>query len=147
MANNWHSTLTVTGPEDHLESFRDLAQGKAPEQTLSLDRLRPTPAGLEGPARRDWRNENWGTSGDPFAARHQDDRRGSLTYRFTTPWTPLNQAFTGHLAQQFPMLSFHLQFEEPMTAYEGHVTASGGEVTSADTRRFDFYERHATSPT
>lgn len=146
MANRCHSTLTVSGPENHLEAFRDLAQGRTPEQTLSLDSLRPTPAGLEGPARSDWRIENWGTSGDPFSAHREDDRRGELTYRFTTPSSPLNQAFMGHLARQFPLLSFHLQYEEPMMAYEGHISASGGDIISAENHRFDFYERYTTCP-
>ena len=146
MANNCHSTLTVSGPENHLEAFRDLAQGKSPEQTLSLESLRPTPAGLAGPGRSEWRSENWGTSGDPFAAQREEDGRRTLTYRFTTPWSPLNQAFMGHLAQQFPLLSFHLQYEEPMMSYEGHISASGGEITSTETHRFDFYERYTTSP-
>lgn len=142
MANNCQNTLTVSGPPDHLQAFRDLARGKAPGQALSLESLRRTPPGLQAAERGDWVFENRGPSGEPRSVRLAESRPDTLEYGFITAWSPPNREFMAHLSRQFPLLAFRIEYEEPMAGYEGSITAARGEITDADHRRFHFEERY-----
>ena len=146
MANNCHCTLKVTGKQDQLNNFAEKAQGPSPEQTLSLQSLRPSPENLSNAERRDWRQSNWGPTGEAYRVPKDTEPKGVLTYWFTTPWAPPNESFIAHIAAAFHELSFYLDFEEPMLAYEGRISAQNGEVKISETHSFDFYERYTTDP-
>ena len=146
MANNCQNTLTVKGPPDHLQAFRELAQGNTPDQDLSLERLRRTPPDLQDRERNEWVFQNRGPSGEARMIAAEETDTGGLRYTFITAWCPPNREFMAHLSRQFPLLAFHLEYEEPMAGYDGHVTAEGGTITADEHKRFEFEERYTAEP-
>ena len=145
MANNCHCTLKLSGPADELQRFENQAKATDADYALSLESLHPTPKEMSTEERRDWHQNNWGSTGDAYRVHQAKEEDGSLSYEFATAWSPPNQAFIKHLAEMFPNLEITLDFEEPMMEYEGRITAANRELTSATNGRFDFYERYTTS--
>ena len=142
MANHCYCTLKLSGPADELHRFKRQALAPAALYTLSLDSLRPAPPDMTTEERSEWREANWGPTGDAYRTHQSQEDNGNLNYEFATAWSPPNQSFMAHVAQQFTQLKLTLEYEEPMMGYEGRITAADGAVTSAENNRFDFNERY-----
>lgn len=83
----------------------------------------------------EWRCSNWGTKWDlsPDSLTIVDEDDDSITYSFSTAWSPPNE-FLMNICKNYPLLKFHLSYEEPGAAFEGDLEIEGGEVTRDESR-------------
>jgi hypothetical protein len=133
MATECFNSLEITTEADsgQLELFIKQAMDKKSGELLSFSKLLPPPALNE--TNENWNNENWGTKSDPFEVEfHQEDDTYAVYSFFTESTPPI--AFLKNISQQFPLLNFYLQFEEPRASLYGNAMASNGNVQEEDTR-------------
>ena len=69
-----------------------------------------------------------------------------LIYRFTTAYNPPSSDALAAISQAHPELRFHLEYDEPMMAFEGHITAEAGRIVELEHHLYDFYQRHQPIP-
>lgn len=162
MPNHCENTMTFSGPPKDLAAFRDFAKGQHQNQPFSMESFLPTPGELlQHPAPNpdqaaaqqmtakhgfpdwwEWRLHHWGTRADAYEVQLDQNSEGSITYRYLTAWSPFNEQAMTALSQHFPSLHLRVEFLEPLMAFEGHVTAQGGQVLEAHRQDFDFHERY-----
>jgi hypothetical protein len=82
----------------------------------------------------DWCVVNWGTKWDIDGSgdRHGDE---SAEYYFDSAWSPPIEAFL-KISQDFPGLSFDLEYFEPGMAFCGRVTIENGECVDEISHSF-----------
>lgn len=133
MATECFNSLEITTDEDsgQLELFIKQAMDKRSGELLSFSKLLPPPA--PGEINESWNKENWGTKSDPFEVEFHQEDDTYAAYSFFTESTPPIE-FLKNISQQFPLLKFHLQFEEPRTRLYGNALATNGNVQEEDTR-------------
>ena len=79
-----------------------------------------------------WQCDNWGTKWDLCDVYIDDKQKDGITYSFTTAWSP-PEAFLKTICVNYPLLDFHLEFEEPGCAFQGELEIVAGEVTNEAT--------------
>jgi hypothetical protein len=80
----------------------------------------------------DWIIANWGTKwvdSDDVC----EDNGDYITYSFTSAWAPPVE-FLKNICEDYPLLDFNLNYEEPGCAFEGDLEIVAGEVTLDETR-------------
>jgi hypothetical protein len=146
---NWcDNVLTVEGPREALDRFRDAVKSQPLEATdgngdrgvenssdLSLERIIPTPEemltskGFEEDGWYHWRINNWGTKWDVDAKLIEDGDR--LIYEFSSAWSPPQFAIET-ASQQYPELTFTIEFDESGVDFWGYCVFRGGELIEDD---------------
>jgi hypothetical protein len=129
---NWcNNTLEVTGPNQHVQRFKDKAVGhypwsKEPDEPnpLNFHSLVPIPESiLAAPyedAGYDWENKYWGCKWGSCETRLQAED-GRLVYTFDTAWSPPLELLET-VAKDWPALRFVLDYEEPGVGLKGSMT-------------------------
>jgi hypothetical protein len=165
---NWcENTLFVYGPEADVQRFKQdvkavevgdgglavpgASAGEYREIPLSFERHLPTPTDENGeltkgdnergmPDWYNWRVENWGTKWDLDDSTTLDDLDPDyLRYSFDTAWSPPVEWLT-FVAQQYPTLSFKLDYREPGMCFEGVL-----DVHKGDVQRNESWDMHDAS--
>jgi polyhydroxyalkanoate synthesis regulator phasin len=80
----------------------------------------------------DWVVANWGTRWvdcDDIC----EDNGNYITYSFTSAWAPPVEFFK-NICEDYPLLDFSLNYEEPGCAFEGDLEIVAGEVTLDEIR-------------
>lgn len=157
---NWcENKMIVAGKKDVVESFLK----KTGEDFKMLENHLPTPIELlNSPAETEeqklsymskygstdwywWRVHNWGTKWDldePFLSEEADDYHQdgiditTLVMHFNTAWAPPEEGIR-QISAMYNNLLFHMEFEEPGMAFEGHYRCMNGIVLSSETRDMD----------
>lgn len=154
MPNHCANSLTITGTPADVSAFKSFAQGDHHDQLLQVSRFLPTPQqllemtspGNDGqdlrsrmtaihgfPDWRQWRCHHWGTSHDAYDIEVDQDDPATLHYRYQTAWGPFNESAITAMSARFPSLTLHAEFEEPLMAISGRITASGGTLRDSQT--------------
>jgi hypothetical protein len=82
----------------------------------------------------DWRCANWGTKWDLSEDTMVEDEVGDVIfYFFDTAWAPPVE-FLKNICENYPLLNFHLTYEEPGCAFEGELDIQAGEIVNDETR-------------
>src|ERR1700692_1950047 len=120
--------LTITGAEQDVTAFREMAVGHSPwkkteePNPLNFHNLVPVPpevlqAGDDEAGCR-WECINWGCKWGGCEARGGLLSAERIVYRFDTPWAaPF--VWLATVAKRFPTLSFDLIFREPKPGSQG----------------------------
>jgi len=94
-----------------------------------------------------WRVYNWGTKwdiDDAFLTGEAEDIHQdgiditSFVMHFNTAWAPPEEGIR-KISAMYENLLFHMEFEEPGMAFEGHYRCMNGVVLSSETR--DMYDK------
>ena len=130
---NWCSNyLDIVGEDDDIKAFRKEAIDVHPtlgDETLSFQKLKPMPERLNGTAMGwyDWRCEHWGVKWEPTDCDITDDE-GGIFFAFDSPWGPPLKLLET-VIEQYPKLSFSLEYEEWGMDFYGTFEAQEGKVT------------------
>jgi len=84
-----------------------------------------------------WRSSNWGTRSVYDTSLGEKD--GVMNYVFNSPWSPPVEFFK-HICEQYPLLDFTLNFEEPGMGFEGDLKIEAGSVVEEEDR--DYVPKH-----
>jgi hypothetical protein len=138
---NWcDNHLRISGPAADIKAFKKKAVGHFPwdepakgeePNVLNFHSLVPIPkkvlkAGYNE-AGCNWERENWGCRSGAFEASVVDEWECGVLYGFDTPWTP-PLPLLAHLTQQWPTLTFVLDYEELGAGFKGIAKASNGTL-------------------
>jgi hypothetical protein len=142
---NWcRNRLIVFGFESEIdcEAFAgaikgvDASDGEKIE-SLSFERMVPSPKDLKPAELGDWCKENWGTDRDAaevtgpkrgdFCVFDLGAERGTLTYSFDTAWSP-PRAWLATVAKKYDKLGFALVFAEEGWKVHGMALWRDGEL-------------------
>ncbi len=138
---NWCSNkLTITGPKEDVQAFKERARGRPPwwkpeeePEVLNFHSLVPIPEevlkGDYDPAGYNWEMENWGCKWGAQDSTILDVRAGFIAYEFLSAWSPPEKFFQT-VAVQWPTLEFVLDYEEPGMAFKG-LAKFQGEIHEA----------------
>lgn len=137
------------GTDSHRAQLADAMAADDGIEALQLANLVPEPPEVGGPDNSgwSWRIRNWGTKWDIKHVTLTDDVDGdtpSLRYSFDTAWSPV-VAWTEHVSEQFPTLTFRLAFAEQGNDAAGIITAQDGNVTGEEPEYGDevtFFAEH-----
>lgn len=143
---NWcDNRMIVTGPEDRVDEFVQLAEGpmhqykeedtaseEAKYELLSLHQVVPLPdkalAGPYDPVGYAAEHEAWGVKwGVRGAEREYDAGEGWTEYRFATAWAPPLE-FVRRASKRYPTLMFDLRYEEDGVDIFGRSLIQNGIV-------------------
>ncbi len=84
----------------------------------------------------DWRCSNWGTKWDLSSDTSFDEIGDEMvTYFFDSAWSPPCD-FLKTIAVNYPLLKFHLEYEEPGCAFEGDLEIEGGNIVRDEEREW-----------
>jgi hypothetical protein len=86
----------------------------------------------------DWCINNWGTKWgvyDSSGGRSEDYLTPTLVYNFTTAWGPATEGFV-KISENFPGLSFDMEYFEPGMCFCGRVIIQDGGIIEDDYREF-----------
>ncbi|HEY7149910.1 MAG TPA: hypothetical protein VH420_10745 [Gaiellaceae bacterium] len=128
MTDFCRNRLTAWGDTEELAAF--VEQVATDEQPLSFETIAPTPAALLKEGWYEWRIEHWGTKWD---AEFEDVteplrvRRTRATYVFLTAFAPAT-AWIERAGEEFPALTFRLEYAAPDGAFSGVKEVRGGSV-------------------
>ena len=150
MSPNWcNDILYVKGDKSQIALFKEIIreyneiQGKAdseePLRPFSIDIFYPMPAKV-GEDWYAWRCAHWGTKWDVSDPELLEDSETNLEYRFDTAWGPPCAAIVT-ISQQFPKLTFEMEYSEPGMCFEGTFVARNGVVTKNDEREMTAEKR------
>src|ERR1017187_6850446 len=132
----------VRGPAEELARFKKQAVGYSPWWTrkerageppspLNFHSLVPVPEEVlrpgYGEAGNDWELRNWGAKWGASDAGLVDEWDGCLMYSFNTAWSP-PIAFLENVSQQWPTLTFILEYDEPGMGFKGIAKGHGEKV-------------------
>lgn len=83
-----------------------------------------------------WKCSNWGCK---WNVEIYDVQKGEneVIYHYDTAWSP-NTNFINEIAPKFPLLDFHLKYEEPGCGFAGELKIIGGEIINEGS--WDFVE-------
>ena len=150
MANNCANILTVSGPSEARKALRTAAVSADGSSQFSLGALLPEPLEIAATAppagRAEWRREFWGVCGDTTRSTQPELLPDRLVYRFNTPYNPPSAGALSAISEAHPALQFHLQYDEPMLAFEGHITPEAGRIVDYEHHLYDFYQRYQPVP-
>ena len=141
---NWcDNRMIVSGPEDRIGEFVQLAEGplhtykkekarneEVNEELLSFHQIVPLPeevlSGPYDPVGYAGEYEAWGVKwGVRGAEREYEPGEGFVEYRFATAWTPPLE-FIRRASKRFPGLAFDLRFEEESVDIFGRCLIQNG---------------------
>ncbi len=80
-----------------------------------------------------WRSSNWGTRNVYDSS--VEEKNGVMVYYFSSPWSPPVEFFK-HICEQYPLLDFALNFEEPGMGFEGDLKIEAGSVVEEEDRNY-----------
>jgi hypothetical protein len=139
MPNSCVNKLSVRGPELEVDSFRKRAMGHSPwprqreeegnqGNLLNFHSLVPIPpevlvAGYDS-AGANWERQNWGCTYGAFETAIVDEWESLVVYGFQTAWSPPIQLLKT-IADQFPALTFLLDYDEPDQGFKGIARFKG----------------------
>lgn len=129
MPNNCENTLTITGPKEDLEAFRQAARkDKVP---FEINNFIPMPDSVRNtPRERDWAISAWGTKWGAYECEELEVTDSVLEYIFSTAWSPLSTNVIKVFSTKFPSLHFDYQYQEMGMAFKGQTQACEGEITN-----------------
>lgn len=144
---NWcENKLTVEGKKDSLVRFMEQARGKEEEQAFSLESLYPCPDSKDW---YDWRITNWGTKWDvQFSGVVESNTKknpAKVIYCFDTAWSPPTSGIQ-EISNQFPMLTFTLNYWEAGMGFKGKYKCKAGEVLLAKEDSYYAYAEDSDEP-
>lgn len=84
-----------------------------------------------------WRSSNWGTRSVYDTSMEEKD--GVMIYNFNSPWSPPVEYFKA-ICEQYPLLDFALNYEEPGMCFEGDLKIEAGSVVEEEER--DYVPKH-----
>jgi hypothetical protein len=147
---NWcENSLTVSGPQQDIRRFQQLARPTRDGQQgdLSLARLYPMPPGtlrgdldvktLAEQGDQTWYHwciGHWGTKWD-IEARLIAESPTCLEYAFASAWNP-PVAWLVKVGADFPTLRFKLVYEEPDMGFSGVTVVDRGWVLVDQCQRY-----------
>jgi len=131
---NWcKNFLTVKGPPDEVERFKQKAVGFYPwcrkypgdqPYPLNFHNLVPVPKCIWkksfGDGRQKWQQEHWGCRGGTKECWLSDEKPGYLLYLFSTAWSP-PVTLLKKICLDWPLLNLRLDFDEYMVGFSGHA--------------------------
>lgn len=82
----------------------------------------------------DWNRDKFGCKWDVGSVSIEKDNK-SVRYIFDTAWNPIT-SFLENICSNYPLLRFHLSYEESGAGFEGDLTIEGGEVIDHDEREY-----------
>ena len=137
---NWcENKLTVEGKKDSLVRFMEQARGKKEEQAFSLESLYPCPDSKNW---YDWRITNWGTKWDvqisDVLESDTTQDHAKVVYCFDTAWSPPTSGIQ-EISNQFPLLTFTLNYWEAGMGFKGKYKCKAGEVLLDETKHYYAY--------
>jgi hypothetical protein len=135
---NWcNNELRISGPAEAIAKFKQQAIGFNPwsmppkdeePSPLNFHSLVPIPAdvlkadyALVG---HDWEVKHWGTRWGACDVQLVEEAENFLCYHFDTAWAPAVE-FIRHARQQWPALTFVLDYDEPGMGYKGLCKGQG----------------------
>lgn len=86
-----------------------------------------------------WNNLNWGVKWDASDVEVQRYDDGVVHYKFSTPWSPVQELLVNHLSTRYPELIFDYSYEEEQ-GWGGEVSFKNGEILNG--REWDIPESH-----
>lgn len=81
-----------------------------------------------------WNMNNFGCKWDVGSVSVTKEKN-CVTYNFDTAWNPITN-FLENICDRYPLLEFHLFYEEPGNDFEGDLYIEGGEVVEHDQRAY-----------
>lgn len=84
----------------------------------------------------DWCVKMWGTKWD-IEATLQYASENSLQYSFQSAWSPPVEAIVG-ISQQYPRLTFSIEYEETGIGFYGNIKIVDGEVVENDSGEIEY---------
>ncbi len=147
MPNNCENTLTITGPQEDIQAFRETARSE--NCLLDMNNFVPMPEEIRNtkfsnqdeelsqklmdnygaPDWYEWANQNWGSKWGPYETTVEEDSDTSIRYQFLTAWAPLNKNAITAMSSRFPALRLEMEYEEPGIGFGGRCTALAGKIT------------------
>ncbi len=140
---NWcHNQLTISGPAEDVQRFKEKAVGHSPwlraeevgpqePDLLNFHSLCPVPEELVkqgyGEAGYRWERENWGCKWGARETQILDEWNGAILYQFDTAWVPPLE-FIEHVSKDWPQLAFELDYTEGGMGFKGMAKAQGGQL-------------------
>ena len=158
MPNHCMNTLSITGPQQDVETFKEFAQHQ--KEQLDITKFAPMPDELkntESPNRDGdsatrllqtygapdwftWAVDHWGTKWEPYDVERTEPDDTTLEYHFCTAWSPLSDQLIETMSKRFPSLLLKLSYEEPGMAFEGHCNAQDGQILESECHGIEFEE-------
>jgi len=137
MSPNWcNDTLYIKGDKGQIALFKEiireynelqeLGDPEEPPRPFSIDIFYPMPEKV-GEDWYAWRCAHWGTKWDVSVPELLEESETTLKYRFDTAWSPPCAAIVT-ISQQFPKLTFEIEYSEPGMCFEGTFVARNGVV-------------------
>ena len=80
-----------------------------------------------------WENANWGCKWGASSPDLQAEEPRFLQYSFDTPWGP-PEPFLQKISEDWPALSFELDYEEPGMDFAGTLVCEEGQIVSHEER-------------
>ena len=119
---NWCANeLTITGPEDDIQKFKELVSTS--DSDFRFDAVIPMP---NGEWDYDWCNSNWGVKWDLPNDMYLDDGNDDmLMYSFDTAWGPPHGIYT-KLTEIFPDITISWFWHEPGMEATGYLNVDNG---------------------
>ncbi len=122
---NWCSnSLTITGPKEILEKFKDAIES---EEAIFLNAISPIGEWDYGSAIDAW-GTKWDVNTEGLHYTELEDGSAEIDGSFDPAWGPPIQAFAT-LSEKHPELDMRLSYFEPGMGYVGQWTPEDGEET------------------
>ena len=122
---NWCSnSLTITGPKEILEKFKEAIES---EEAIFLNAISPIGEWDYGNAIDAW-GTKWDVNTEGLHYTELEDGSAEIDGSFDSAWGPPIQAFAT-LSEKHPELDMRLSYFEPGMAFVGQWTPEDGEET------------------
>ena len=124
---NWCvNRLSITGPQKELRRFQKQAASSTADgadRFFSFDVFVPAPNNMYT---CDWCCDHWGTKWNAAEVIDKSDRK-ELQYEFDTAWNPPSAWLRTVAVEQYPRLSFELEYYESGNCFAGRETYVKGD--------------------
>lgn len=145
MPNHTSTILTLDGPLEDIEKFKENCNGK---ENLDFEKLHPMPPGNDDDW-YNWRCKNWGTKWNAYDVGNwinydtsstlngNSEKNNSIHYN--TAWSPATPFYL-HVSKSYPELSFTHEFADEGGGFVGRKTIKNGIITVDDNYDWDSQE-------
>jgi hypothetical protein len=120
MPNHCSNQLTVTGPAQDIQSFKE---NSILNNNLKLETIIPSDYNYPNPIQK------WGTKWGCYDTVIQEDSPEKLVLLFQTAWCPYNEDVQRTMARKYPTLTFELLYAEQGISFCGYYKANGAYFT------------------
>lgn len=157
MPNHCLNELQITGTKDEINNFIQFAKSKKENAEYDLfEALTPMPKDFIGVSSPNpdpelakalvekygysdwysWAVDTWGTKWGDYEGCMSDiyvttnPNEYTVTYDYTTAWSPGDEFLCNALAEQFPTMKFYLFYDEPGMGFKGEVFIENGQIVN-----------------